>query len=315
VTNDFGRIPESFLLQNEAGTFSIVENDKLQHAGMVTDATWSDFDGDGLEDLIVVGEWMPPRFFKNSSGTLTETKLLDRTINGLWQSIVPFDMDNDGDMDYILGNWGLNSKFKASDKSPLRMYYADFDSNGSTETIVAIRKDGRYYPIEGLNGLSSQMENLRKQFTTYKEFAGKSVEQILDKNGLGKAHIFEVNELSSGYLENRKGHFTFVPFSLDMQIAPITALLVYDFDGDGEEEVLAAGNYFGVKPYHGRFGSFDGAMIKKKNIVILGHQTGLDIAQKSARNLNIISLNNRSYLLITLNNEKAQVYELIKKID
>ncbi len=313
VTNDFGQIPTSYLLRNTGGVFSIVENSALEKAGMVTDAVWSDFDGDGKEDLVVVGEWMSPRFFKNTDGKMTEVKVLDRVIKGLWQSVVPFDMDGDGDMDYVMGNWGTNTKFKASDKAPLRMYHADFDSNGSTETIVAIRKDGKYYPIEGLSGLASQMENLRKKFTSYKDFAGKTIDQILDHETLGKATVFEVNELRSGYLENRKGHFTFKPFGLDLQVAPITALLVYDFDGDSEEEVLVAGNYFGVKPYHGRLGSFPGAMIKKKNNVILGHQTGLDIAQRSARNLNIISLNNHPYLLVTLNNEKAQVYQLTKK--
>ena len=91
--------------------------------------------------------------------------------------------------------------------------------------------------------------------------------------------------------------------------------LKYDFDGDGKEEVLAAGNYFGVKPYHGRLGSFAGAMIKGKNDVILGPDIGLDFSQKSIRHLNIINFNNHPYLIATFNNEKVQVYQLIKKID
>ena len=130
---------------------------------------------------------------------------------------------------------------------------------------------------------------------------------------LSKAQVLELEELRSGYLENNNGKYTFTPLSDLLQIAPITSLLSYDFDGDSHPELLAAGNYFGVKPYHGRFGSFAGAMIKNKNSVILGSQLGLDLALKSARALNIITLDNRPYLLVTFNNEKVQVYELINK--
>lgn len=313
VTNDFGKTPNSYLLENNNGSFKIIENDKLSEAGMVTDALWNDVDGDGLLDLIIIGEWMSPKFFLNRAGKLTETALMDKRLNGLWESIAPLDMDGDGDTDYVLGNWGNNSKFVASQKHPLKMYYADFDNNGNTETIVAIHKNGEYYPIEGLAGLASQMVNLRKKFLTYREFAGKPIDQIMDREVLERATVLEVDELRSGFLENKGGTFSFVPFASEMQVAPITSLLVYDFDADGSDEVLAAGNYFGVKPYHGRFGSFSGAMIKGKNNVILGHSTGLELSQKSARNLNIITLNNRPYLLVTFNNEKAQVYELLNK--
>ncbi len=313
VTNDFGRIPSSYLLRNDGGKFLLVENEDLRLAGMVTDAVWSDFDGDGTKDLVIVGEWGKPRFFRNNKGLLEEAEVMENSLSGLWQSLAAFDIDSDGDMDYVLGNWGTNSKFRASPDAPLRIYYSDFDENGRTETILTINKDGEFYPIEGLGGLTSEIESLRKKFTTFKAFAGKPIGEILDQKAISKAIIMDVTELRSGYLENKGGIFAFTAFDHPLQQAPITALLVFDFDGDGSEEVLAAGNYFGVKPYHGRLGSFGGAMIKGKNNVSLGRQIGLDLSQKSTRNLSLISLNNRPYLLVTYNNERAEVYELIYK--
>lgn len=310
ITNDFGNIPNSFLLRNDQGKFNFVENEVLQKAGMVTDAVWSDFDNDGILDLIVVGQWMSPRFFKNNKGQLMEVSPLDRPYNGLWECIIPFDMDKDGDMDYLLGNWGGNTKFKASDKYPMKMFYSDFDQNGSTETVVAIEKNGQYYPLEGLDELSAQMVGLRKKFLTYKSFAGKSIEGVLDENALKNSTVLEVNTLESGYLENNDGKYSFVPFKSELQVAPIRAFVEYDFDKDGNTEILAAGNYFGIKPYHGRLDSFSGALIKDKNDVILGNSLGLELELKSVRHLNMIDLNGKTYLLVTFNNDMAQVYGL-----
>jgi hypothetical protein len=309
ITNDFGNIPNSFLLGNDQGRFSVVENKELQKVGMVTDAVWSDFDNDGVLDLIVVGEWMSPKFFKNSKGQLMETFPLDRPYDGLWECIIPFDIDNDGDLDYLLGNWGNNTKFKASNKYPMKMFYSDFDQNGSTETIVAIEKNGEYYPLEGLDELSAQMVGLRKKFLTYKSFAGKPIEGIIDEKSLKNSTVLEVNTLESGYLENNGGKYSFVPFKSELQIAPIRAFLEYDFDKDGNTEILAAGNYFGIKPYHGRLDSFSGALIKNINDIILGNKLGLELELKSVRHMKTIDLNGKTYLLVVFNDDKAQVYD------
>ena len=310
VSGDFGKIPKSYVLKNKRGGFTILENKELENIGMVTDAIWDDFTGDGIKDLIVVGEWMSPTFFKNENGKLIKVDLIKAPLNGLWQRLIAFDIDGDGDTDYLVGNWGTNTKFKASEKYPLKLFYSDFDDNGSTETIVVTEKNGEYYPLENLDVLASQIVSLKKKFTTYTEFAGKSIAQIFDKAQLDNATEFTVNELRSGYLKNEDGKFTFVPFKNELQVSPITAFLKYDFDGDGREEVLAAGNYFGVKPFHGRFDSFPGALIKSEKSVLLGSQIGLELALKAVRHLNIISLNGQSYLLVTVNDDKAQVYKL-----
>ena len=316
ISNDFGNSPSSYVLKNDNGIFTLTENAVLDKAGMITDALWTDLNGDGTKDLVVAGEWMAPKFYYNEAGNLKEASLLtDEKLNGLWQSLELFDIDGDGDLDIVMGNWGTNSKFKASGLAPLKMYYGDMDANGSTETVVTIAKNGKYFPIEGLDGLSSQMISLKKKFTTYKEFAGKTVEEIFDPEMLQRSSILEVHELRSGYLENDNGKYKFTAFGSDLQLAPLMDFLVYDFDNDQNDELLVGGNYFGVKPYHGRFGSFPGALISERNEVILGHQIGLDLMGRSLRNFRIITLNNQPYLLATFNNEKAQVYKLINNID
>jgi hypothetical protein len=310
ATNDFGGDKTSYLLENDNGIFAIVETPVFDNIGMLSDAVWDDFDDDGIKDLIVIGEWMAPKFFKNSSGNFSEVKPISGSLNGLWQRIQPFDIDSDGDIDYLLGNWGTNSKFKASEKYPLKMYYHDFDDNGTTETIVCIEKNENYYPLLGLDDLAQQLVVLRKSFPKYENFAGKTIEQMFDKKLLENAKILEVNELRSGYLKNEAGVFSFVPFQNEMQVAPIRAFLEYDFDADGKNEVLAAGNYFGIAPIQGRLDSFSGALIKSETETILGPKLGIDFGNKAVKNLNIIHLKNKPYLLVTINNDSAEVYEI-----
>jgi len=271
-----------------------------------------DYNSDGFVDLILVGEWMTPKFFKNTKGNFVEENLIKSKLTGLWQQITPFDIDKDGDVDYLLGNWGKNSKFEASQAHPLRMYYSDFDGNGSTETILCNFKNGAYYPLLGLDELASQIVSLRKKFTNYKSFAGKSIDAIFEKSVLKKARIFEVNTLASGYLKNENNTFTFIPFKNELQVSPISAFLEFDFDANGVNEVLVAGNYFGVSPYQGRFDSFPGALIVDEEKIILGNKIGLDFSQKAVKKLNSIKVQNKTYVLATINNDSVQVYQLIK---
>ena len=303
---DFGKLPPFYFFRDNG------EQEETSNFGMVTDAVWDDFDNDGQTDLIVVGEWMAPKFFKNNKGELTEVFPMKNNISGLWQTIIAFDIDQDGDTDYLLGNWGLNTKFKASQRAPMKMYYADFDDNGSTETILAIEKNGKYYPLLGLNELAEQLVFLRKKFGNYSDFAGKTIEEVMGEELLQKATVFEVNTLTSGFLRNTENTFIFEAFPNQLQTAPIKAFVKYDFDGDGKESVLAGGNYFGVIPFHGRFDSFSGALIDSDTEVTLGNQLGLEMEHKSVRHLKIIEHNNQPYLLIVYNNEAAQIYEIQK---
>src|SRR5436190_12949219 len=137
VSNNFGKEPRSCLLRNDNGKFTPVQKSTFEGLGMVTDVVWDDFNKDGYTDLVVVGEWMAPTFLANKQGSFEKQEVVAGNLGGLWQTVAPFDIDHDGDTDYVLGNWGLNSKFRASAEAPLKMYYADFDQNGQSETIIA----------------------------------------------------------------------------------------------------------------------------------------------------------------------------------
>jgi enediyne biosynthesis protein E4 len=173
-----------------------------------------------------------------------------------------------------------------------------------------VEKNNEYYPLVGFDMLASQMTMLKKKFTSYKSFAGKPIEEVFTDEQLENSAVYEVHTLASGFLENNDGKFVFVSFSDDLQTAPIMAMTKFDFDRDGNEELLLAGNYFGVQPFHGRYGSFAGALIRQRDDIASGHSLGLKIFNKSVRQLNVIPYKNENYLIVTINNDQAQIYKL-----
>ena len=308
--SNFGESPKSYILINENKTFNLSQ---VVGLGMVTDAVVTDFNNDDQPDLIVVGEWMEPTFLENNKGDLKDVTSgkVKQKLNGLWQSITAFDIDKDGDEDYILGNFGLNSKFKASSKFPMKMYVGDFDNNKSTETIVAIERNKKYYTLYGLDELSGQLNYLKKKFTTYKEFAGQTVEDIFGDEALENSKLLIINQLASGILKNESGTFKFEPFpDYSLQLAPITEILEFDFNADGNNDILLAGNYFGLIPYHGKFDSFKGAIIESNGNIISANKIGVNFSQKAIKGLNIIKFEGKNYLLVTVNNEEIEIYEV-----
>ena len=316
VPNRFGEIPNSFLLENDGhGNFSVSNQPELKNAGMVTDAVWTDFNGDKIIDLILVGEWMSPQFFSNKNGTFINVteKYLPESPKGLWRTIQPADVNKDGKMDYLVGNWGLNSKFHASQKFPLKMYVDDFDGKGQIESLIALENNRKYYPINSKDEIDSLMgDKTRKQFPYYHDFAGKTMEQVFGKKVLADATLLEVTTLASGYLRNDGEAFSFVQLDDEFQISPINRFLVNDLNSDGKDDILIAPNFLGVSPYIGRLVSNTGTILSGDGRIVDGLETGINFSQKEIRRITSITVDNEKYLLAVPNNDSLLWYKIIK---
>jgi hypothetical protein len=238
----------------------------LLNIGLVCDAIWTDYDNDGWTDLIVVGEWMPVTFFRNNKGKLenqtAQSGMSD--IKGWWNSIAAGDFDNDGDIDYVVGNLGGNSFFRASDKYPVRAYAKDFDGNGSIDVIMTVflkdQADIRQeYPALGRDDIMSQLPALKKKFLTYKEFATADIHQVFSDEEMKGALVLTANNFESCYLQNNgSGRFKFVPLPVMAQLAPINGIVVDDFNGDGSLDVALNGNDYGNEVLNGRYDAMNG---------------------------------------------------------
>lgn len=251
--------PRSYLLKNDGhGKFEDVTlpiAPGLHAPGMVTSALWTDFDNDNWIDLVVVGEFMPVKFFRNENGkafTYVSGSGLANS-DGWWNSITAGDFDNDQDIDYIAGNFGLNSHYKASPEKPVTVVYKDFDNNGVIEAITSYYDGDDNYPVASLDVLTQQLPMLKKHFLYHRVFAGTSTANLFELIGQPPEPILYCRNLQSSYIENLgNGKFKMSPLPLVMQMAPVYGVLVDDVDRDGNLDFLAVGNSFAPDVVSGR---------------------------------------------------------------
>ncbi len=250
--------PNSRLLRNDHGHFTDVTDEVapgLKQSGLVTSAVWSDVNGDGWLDLLVTHEWGPVKLYLNHQGRLEdrtqEAGLADKL--GWWNGIAARDLDGDGDIDYVVTNFGLNTRYHATPQKPVLAFYGEFDSTGRKHLIEAAYEGETLYPLRSRSDLLAALPSLGEKFTTLQSFASAALAEIYAAQFLTAAQRFEVNTLESAVLLNDgQGHFTFRPLPRLAQAAPAFGVALADLDGDGKADLCLAQNFFSPQPETGR---------------------------------------------------------------
>lgn len=322
VSGRYPESPKSFLLENDHGRF-IDATDKLcpqlKNKGMITDALFTDFNNDGKVDLVVTGEWMPVSFFANTGKGFEELKNTGVENNiGWWNSIVAGDFDNDGDLDYIAGNHGLNTNYTCSPAQPLTILAKDLDNNGSMDAMVfcyMIAEDStlKPFPVATRGDMMAQLASIKKIYPTYKAYGAATMNDMwsaADKHG---AIMLQANDMHTSYIENEgNGHFKIKPLPLETQTAPVFGMMAEDIDEDGNLDLVMVGNDYGMDPYTGRMDAFNGLYLKgdgKGNFqpVTLA-QSGFYVPGDAKALAKIYSANNKALYITTQNQDSLMVY-------
>lgn len=312
----------TYLLHNTSTTtqpkFEISKNapKEFVNLGMATSAVITDFNDDKLEDIIVVGEWMPIRVFQNTKNGFKEVSKnlgLAGDTTGWWWSIQQGDFDNDGDMDYIVGNNGLNYKYKATPNETFDIFVKDFDNDKHKDIVLSYYNDGKQYPVRGRGCSSQQIPNIKKKFKDYESFSEATLVDVYTEKSLKEALHYRVKSFASIYLENKNGKFIIHELPVEAQLTCINQIMVDDYDKDGKLDVLVTGNMYNSEVEtprndagHGLFLKGDGRG-KFKSIAAIesGFFTPGDV-----KNMEKIKVKNKNYFLVTKNNSFMQAVKI-----
>ena len=320
LPNEYPYAPQSLLLQNNGiGVFQDVTESiatGLKNIGMVSDALWTDFNGDNLPDLMLVGEWMPLTLFINQNGNFENIseKVGFKNSEGWWNAIEQGDFDHDGDIDYVAGNFGLNSQLKTSVKYPIGIYAKDYDNNGSVDPILSCYDEGKNYPVFSKDDIQQQLTILKNRFVKYNEYAGLTIDQVFTPKELEGAKVLYAKNFETSYIENLgNGQFKISALPKESQFSPIHGLSLGDFNQDGNLDVLLGGNFTASRV---KFGHYDAI----KGICFLGDGSGqfsyLDASESGlmvsgeVRDIQkITSPNGEKYFVFSRNNNTPKIYK------
>ncbi len=317
VPGNYGLIPKSFLFRNDDLFWVDVSPITLGGAGMVTDAAWSDVDGDNLKDLLIVGDWMPVKIYKNNGTSINEAFVL-KDSEGWWNTVEVADLNKDGRDDFILGNWGLNSKFTASRERPLSMYVNDFDNNGKSEMVVSWYppKEEIAFPFASKKDMVSQIPSVEKVAPKYENYAQLTYEELFPAAVRANAVKYICTTLSSSILWNHgKYQFNLQSLPLESQTAPVFTISTFDYDSDGILDIWLGGNFYGLKQEVGRLNSNKGVLLHGENSqefdFVKNNEYDLYVSGE-IRDSKIIESAGKKILFIARNNNTILAYEILE---
>ncbi len=329
IPGKFPKPDRSILLQNNKGIFTDVTGQyakALLNPGIINQAAWADVDGDSINELSISGEWMPLEIYSFANGQFVKKQnsvhiilpsKKDSIINmdalsGWWYNMKAEDLDNDGRMDFVLGNRGLNSSIKGNINEPCTVYAKDFDNNGSYDAILGYYNKGKCYPLYSRDQLIDQVPAMRKKFVRYKDYAGKTMDDILTGPEKKDMDIYKTNFFESGVLMNEGNNtFRFIPFPEKAQFSTINDLLVDDIDNDGLKDILVCGNSNDPAVMVGVYDATSALLLKGNGKGVFTSvspaENGLTVKGES-RKMVYLKDKNKTTLIFLKNNAAAQVF-------
>jgi len=313
---EFPKSDSSLILNNNGnGEFSLSDFDFLDKIGLVTDAQIEDIDGDGIQELIVVGDWNYPRIYKYINSDIIEFTSLffEENLHGWWNTLEINDLDNDGDYDLVLGNWGTNNLFKPTVQEPMELYYDDFDKNGYIDPIWCYYIQGKSYPNVLREELTDQIVSLRKKFVTYEEYSTATLNDIFTKEQISKSPKLMTDFLETVWFENIDGKFKLKRFPVEANFSSVNSILIDDFDDDGIKDILMGGNSEYNRVRIGKCDSSFGIFLKGTDAgefkFIENRLTDISF-EGSVRSLNSYTSNGKKRIVVGLNNSYPLVLTL-----
>ncbi len=287
----------------------------LKETGMITDMAWVDYDGDGDQDIIIAGDWMPVKVFENQEGKFIDVSAATGLMhtNGLWNTLEAGDFDNDGDIDFVAGNMGLNSRIKASRDKPATMYINDFDGNGVAEQIICTYNGDKQYPLVNRQDLLIQIPGLKKKYPAFDDYKEQQIENIFGPEIVARSVKLDVfTTATSLFINNGNGVFETHVLPVEVQFAPVYAIKMIDFDGDGDMDMLLGGNKYRAKPETGIYDASYGLALKADNDltykVMKSSESGIFL-KGQIRDIVTMVEAKRRLILFAKNNAALKVYE------
>ncbi len=309
---EYGKLPSSYLLQNDGtGKFTNVTAKyapELSNAGFVKHAVWSDIDKDNDQDLVLSLEWDGIVAYINDKGNFSKKYLTDK--KGWWNFVLPCDVDNDGDLDFIAGNQGLNSRLQATDKEPVRLYYYDFDGNGKKEQVITYYLQGREMLFTNKSDLEKQMPVVKKKFLYAEDFAKASLKAIFGKNNLQKATVFTAGYFSNAILINEGNlNFTVRALPWQTQLTAYKDAAVINANNDNLPDILLAGNFYPNNIQMGRYDADYGSVLINLGNGSFRHEQvkGIHIKGEARHIRKLMLANKQEAFVLARNNDSLMV--------